>query len=362
MKFSHIIGIKFSDWLKLLQSNKIDLHPSFLGRALFLTFNSLINSYYASLEKICFRKDIEEVDIPLSPFFIIGHWRSGTSHLQNLLAQDSRFGTPTLHQVFFPHAFLSSESLAMKFVEPFLPRTRKFDNVHLSLQAPEEDEFALNILSSCSLYMGMVFPGSGDRFRKYLTLKGLSSQEKDKWSESLLWFVKKLAYKYRRPLLLRSPPHTAKIGILLRLFPEAKFIHIYRNPYRVFQSYRHLFRQLYEHSAYFQHADPRLFDDHILDNYTEMYDSFFEDRLLLTENNYCEIRYEDLEFSPEDQIETLYLKLKMPDFEEFRPQLKKYLDSLKGYKKNVHRELEPVDKAKVAEAWRRNFMVWDYPI
>ena len=90
-------------------------------------------------------------------------------------------------------------------------------------------------------------------------------------------FLRKLTLKYGRPLVLKSPPHTARIRLLLGLFPDARFVHIHRDPYVVFRSTRHMIRAV---------AAPlpppggarEDGDDRILSVYTEMYDAFFEER------------------------------------------------------------------------------------
>ena len=46
-------------------------------------------------------------------------------------------------------------------------------------------------------------------------------------------------------LVLKSPPHSARIRILKELFPDALFVHIVRDPYVVFSSTVHLWKTLY---------------------------------------------------------------------------------------------------------------------
>jgi hypothetical protein len=40
--------------------------------------------------------------------------------------------------------------------------------------------------------------------------------------------------------LLKSPVHTARVELLLQLFPKAQFIYIHRDPYTVFKSAVHM--------------------------------------------------------------------------------------------------------------------------
>ena len=46
------------------------------------------------------------------------------------------------------------------------------------------------------------------------------------------------------PPSFQSPAHTARLKLLHELFPEAKFIHISRNPFEVYQSTSKLFMDL----------------------------------------------------------------------------------------------------------------------
>ena len=76
-------------------------------------------------------------------------------------------------------------------------------------------------------------------YDRYLTFRGVPEREVDEWKQALVLFLKKLTWKYRKPLLLKSPPHTCRIKLLLGLFPEARFVHIHRDPFAVYQSMRH---------------------------------------------------------------------------------------------------------------------------
>ncbi len=88
------------------------------------------------------------------------------------------------------------------------------------------------------------FPRGRERYDRYLTFRGVPEADVARWKEALVLFLKKLTYKYDRPMLLKSPPHTARVRLLLELFPDARFLHIRRNPYTVFLSTRHLFTEL----------------------------------------------------------------------------------------------------------------------
>ncbi|MFC1540265.1 sulfotransferase, partial [Gemmatimonadota bacterium] len=281
MKLSYLYGARFSDWVKLLLDNGFRVHPRYLHRAALITASSLMTSLLGSIEHLRHGRAVDETEVEPSPLFILGHWRSGTAYLQNLLASDPGLATPNVYQTFSPHTFLSWGKISSRILEPFLPPTRGFDNMDLHLRAPEEDEFALAIAGSCSLYLGMMFPRHESVYRRYLTLAELTPEELEHWKSTFLWFLKKLTCLSGRPLILRSPPHTARVRVLLDLFPRARFVHIYRHPWRVFQSCRHFYSYMYQHVAFLQRPDLAGLDERIIDLHREMYDAFERDQPLI---------------------------------------------------------------------------------
>ncbi|MDQ3623713.1 MAG: sulfotransferase [Verrucomicrobiota bacterium] len=235
------------------------------------------------------------------------------------------------------------------------------DNIKLSFQAPQEDEFAPCLTTLLSLYLGISFARREEDYLRYLSFRDVPHREIEEWKAGFFLFLKKLTYKYGRPLVLKSPPHTARIRLLLEMFPGARFVHIHRDPYTVFQSFRHYFDTAMWYT-YLQRPDTPGIDDRIIQRYTLLYDAFFEERDLIPPERFHELRFEDLERDPVGQVQLLYERLKLPGFGAFRPKLEDYVASLAGYRKNQFSQLEPESRQKLARAWRRSFEEWDYPM
>src|SRR6185436_8984100 len=121
------------------------------------------------------------------------------------------------------------------------PPKRPMDNVEWTMKSPQEDEFALCILCGKSPCTAWIFPKQREHYDRYLTFRGVSDEEIKQWQDTLMWFLKKLTWKVQRPLILKSPPHTCRIKLLLQIFPDARFVHIHRDPYTVFSSSRKTF-------------------------------------------------------------------------------------------------------------------------
>jgi hypothetical protein len=319
-----------------------------------------MNSIYRRKEERLFNAAVEKIKVS-PPLFVLGHWRTGTTHLHNLLAQDTdQFAYANTYQVVNPHTFLCTEEVNTRRFAFLVPTKRPMDNVALSFQSPQEDEFAPCLMSLRSLYLGISFSRREDHYARYLTFRDVPRSEIEEWKSAFIWFLKKLTFKYNRPLVLKSPPHTARIRLLLEMFPDARFIHIHRNPYTVFQSFRHYFDTAVWHT-YMQRPDVPGIDDRIINRYNILYDAFFAERNLIPSGRLHEIGFEELERDPMGEMQKLYEQLNLSNFETFRPTLQRYVDSLAGYRKNKFPELDPTLRRKINTAWQRSFDEWHYP-
>src|SRR5262249_51044992 len=135
---------------------------------------------------------------------------------------------------------------AERWLKPLLARIvpveRPMDNMVWPVDAPQEDEIPLAKLTPYSFYMRSLFPmESADLFRRYVLLEGapagLVGESTAKYRRILQ--VATLSAGGRR-LVLKNPVNTARIRLLRALFPDAKFVHIVRDPYQVFASTLHL--------------------------------------------------------------------------------------------------------------------------
>jgi hypothetical protein len=355
-----LAGITLRDWLCLLREQRFAIAPSCLSRALAITLHSLRNSALAARERRRFAAEVAGVEVP-APLFVLGHWRSGTTHLHNLLARDARFAFASIYQVCYPHTFLSTEARDAPRIGFFLPGRRPMDNMAWDVASPQEDEFALCVLTRKSPCMGWVFPRHRRRYEKYLTLRGASDGEVEEWRAAFVHYLKKLTWKHGRPLVLKSPPHTARIRLLLGLFPGARFVHIHRDPYTVFQSSK---KTLEVNIGWHALQRPRRqeIDDWVIGQYRAMYEAYFEERGLVPPGRFHEVAFADLERDPIGELRRTYAALELPEFATVEPELRTYVASLAGYRKNVFPELPAALRSRIAREWRACFEAWGYAV
>ena len=358
-----LVGIVWSDWWRLLVQNRFVIDPRYWHKAVYLTIRSAYNSKLRRTEERLFGEQIRDTNVAAPPVFVLGHWRSGTTFLHNLLCQDPRFAYPTLLDMYNPHSFIHLQKKVERILEKAPSQKRPMDNVVVTYKSPAEDEFALAILSLESPLLGWTFPRRVHVYDRYLTFRNVNGQERRRWEEAFLLLVKKLTLKYGgKQLLLKSPTHTGRIELLLKLFPNARFIHIHRNPYDVFKSTRKLYDTAVIPAQAQKPANGWDPVDRILRQYVEIYDAFFEQKDQIPPGKLTEVAFEELEREPIKVVRQIYDTLGLGDFDQAEPHVREYLSSVSSYKKNVHRELPPELKEAVARAWKRNFEMWGYPI
>jgi len=326
--FDSILGITTPQLMRLLKNNRFNLSVSSLPKMVLIFIVSLVNTYQALHEKRRYGKQITATSFKQDPIFIIGHWRSGTTFLHNLISLDPQFAFPNLFEVKKPFSFLYLGTKLEEFFKTGRKGKRVMDNVKVSTFSPQEEEFAIAILSLRSPLVGWMFPKNKKFYNRYLTFNDVSEKDIQIWQNALTHYLKKLTYKYDKQLLLKSPTNTGKVKQLLKIFPNAKFIHIHRNPYDVFRSTKQLFNSAIK-SSHFQNVNNMDQDEQIINNYKVLYKQFFDDQKLLNPENYCEVAFEDLENDPYKTVHSIYTQLQLNGYEELEPELKDFFKEKK---------------------------------
>ncbi len=204
MRFWH--GMDFFTWMELLIRNRFAFAPIRTSMVATVTFASLLNSFASVFESLFYSHDVRNTKLREPPLFVLGHWRSGTTLLHELLMLDPRHTCPTTYQCLAPHHFLWTEWFMPALLRFLLPAQRPMDNMPAGMDRPQEDEFALVNLGVPSPYLVWAFPNHGPVCDEYLDLRTLPAAEREAWKRTWLDFVKRIALKNNRP---RSGTHTA---------------------------------------------------------------------------------------------------------------------------------------------------------
>ena len=137
----------------------------------------------------------------------------------------------------------------------------------------------------------------------------------------------------------------------MKVYPNAKFIHIHRNPYKIFFSMRNFYEKLLAEFP-LQNADVENIDDHILATYSRMMENLERDTAGLPKGQFIGVAFADVQKNPLKELKKIYKALSLGDFAKDKQSYEKYLKEVKGYKKNVYDFAED-DMKKVEVHWRR---------
>jgi len=343
-------GCDFFAWLRLLFRNHLAVSPSQWYVAFIVTFVSLGHTLLRWVQQAWYGSQLDRVPIVQAPLFIIGHWRTGTTLLHELLILDPRHTYPNTYQCLEPNHFLLTERLFKRWFRFLLPSRRPMDNMPAGWERPQEDEFALCMMGQPSPYLTIAFPNRPPQDAEALDLDGLPPRARQAWKQAFLRFLRHLTFKDPRRLVLKSPTHTCRIPALLELFPDARFVHIVRNPLTVFPSTVNMWKAMYLWHG-LQRPTFAGLEEYVFRTFTHLYARLEQSKPLLAANRFHELRYEDLIADPVGQMRLLYERLQLGGFDAFLPRLKTYLDAHAGYRTNRYPDLAPELRAEIERRW-----------
>jgi hypothetical protein len=346
-------------WQMLLE-HRCRIHPLKWGMTFLGTGCAGFNSSLRPIQHLFYDRRIAQTELVAPPLFIIGHWRSGTTLLHELLMLDDRFCCPTTYQCFAPGHFLLTEELVTSALSWIMPSKRPMDDVSAGWHRPQEDEFALANMGAPSPYRRMAFPMTSPDRPRALDLATLSAEDLASWKRTMRRFLTLMAIRDPRRPVLKSPPHTARMRVLAEMFPGARFLHVVRDPFVVFPSTMRLWRSLH-HSQAMQVDTGEAIERYVFAAFDEMYAAFERDRATLPPGSLHEIRYEDLVADPVARMREVYDSLELGGFDRALPHFERQARSMKRYRTNTYSH-DPRLVAEIADRWRPFIERYGYAI
>ncbi len=343
-------GCDFFTWLRLLARNRFAVEPKYLYIAAVVTVVSFMQTILRWLQLGLHGEGIRRTPLPEAPIFVLGHWRTGTTLLHELLILDSRHAYPTTLQCFEPCHFLLSEGVIEKYGNFLLPEKRPMDNMAQGWQRPHEDEFALALLGAPSTYTDFAFPNRPSLDPGSLNLQGLAPRERDRWKRIFFRFVQSLGYADARRLVMKSPPHTARVPVLLELFPNAKFVHLVRDPVTLFASTLNLWMSLGKKHGFQTPVQSEALEAKVFREFRTIHESYEAAKASIPAGNLIEVRYEEFVTDLVGNMQKIYEGLKLEGFEDVRPKLEEYAARNKSYETNKY-QITGEQRAKIAAHW-----------
>lgn len=340
---SVLLGSTTSNFIRVIRAGRVE--PRYYHIVLFSFLITLVGAPFRLWDLIRGNTSKIKEDAPI---FIIGHWRSGTTFLHNLLCQDPNMAFLSTYQSIFPHN-LYSKGVFKSFVRWKIPDKRPSDNVKLGADLPQEDDFAMaNIIPS--FYCFFFFP---DHYQKYYN-RHVAFTEGKHYAQEWQTAYKKLILSAKKNTggnitVFKNPANTARIKQLLQIYPNAKFIHIYRNPVTVYLSTKKFFLSLFP-TIELQKSNPKQIQEIIFDLYARIMRDYFDQKELIPEKNLFEMAYEDFELNPLDNSRDIYTQLELGNWEKAEPYFRAYLKDIGVYKKNTYK-ISKQELNRIMEEW-----------
>jgi hypothetical protein len=262
-----------------------------------------------------------------APVFIVGHGRSGTTHLHRLVAADrERWSSFAMWEMFFPSLLerwlvRRAAALDARLGAPLGRRIRAFEDrafakgrqMHpMGLTQPEEDEFLLALPFS-SPTVAVIFPylrelQPWDRFDELLPARR---------RRRILRFYRAAVRRQLwlngpgRTHLAKNPVFSGKVASLLETFPDARFVVCVRSPYETIPSLQKMMERNWKASD----VDRARIADSLrvlFENSLAAYRHPFEVLDARPDVRSTVVRYEDLVARPRETVEAVYAALGEP--------------------------------------------------
>lgn len=342
-------GMDFIAWMRLLSRNRFKVELRYLYIAVIVTFVSVFHTIVRFIQDYWYGERIRRTPLTPPPLFIIGHWRTGTTHLHELLILDPRHRYANTYQCMEPNHFLLSEKFLTRLFWFFTPSSRPMDNMPSGWDRPQEDEFALGMMGQPCPYLSIAFPNNSPVDQDAYDLERLSPRARRNWKKAFTNFLKTLTYQRPGRLILKSPTHTCRIPTLLEMFPDALFVHIVRDPHVVFPSTVNLWKALAKVHG-LQTPTNHGLEERVFETFNYLYEKLEESRGLIDPARFHELRYEDLVRDPEGEMKKIYDRFGLGDFQAYQIRLKEYLAKMKDYKTNQY-DVSEKQKAAIAKRW-----------
>jgi hypothetical protein len=251
----------------------------------------------------------EILEIPITrPVIVVGLPRSGTTHLVNLLAADTRFRSMPLWESYEPVRNPKEPTQidgvdprwtrcqgtweAMQAAAPLVAAMHPMepDHVHeeIELQLPDFSSYTLEWVARCPQWRDHYL--AHDQTPHYAYMKSVL--------QILQWIHPKERW------VLKSPQHLEQLGPLLRTFPDATVVVTHRDPVAVVQST--ITMACYGARTTYRTTRPAWYRDYWTERIGTLLDASLRDRHLLAEDHTVDVFFEEYMADELGTLERVY--------------------------------------------------------
>lgn len=328
-------GVRLVPWLRLLVRHRFRVSPSRIPRAAAITAASMANEILRAVQGAIWGRGLAAANLEADPILILGHWRSGTTLLHELLARDRQFRAPNTFQCAAPNHFVLSEEFAREWLGFLLPERRWMDAMPMGFDRPQEDELALCNLGLESPWWVIAFPNDPPPDPRWESLEELDERDRRRWVDLWTGFLRHVQFEHPGRLLLKNPLHTHRVPLIRGVFPMADFIHIVRDPHTLVPSCLHFWRRMFDRHG-LQVPRGGDLESQVLQSILRM------DRRLeaaweeIPQRHRFRTRYEDLVADPLAVLRAIYAHFGWEGVADAEPAWRLHLAGQRDYRPNEH--------------------------
>ncbi len=328
-------GASLGNLFRLLHRNHRNISASSLPRILFLAQSAIWSTVFSTIEHLRYSGRIKSWNYPGDPLFIVGHWRTGSTYLHQLLSLHPALHAPTLLQVAIPNGFIVGEPFYKPVFKTLLSDHRPMDNVKMGMNEPQEEEYAWLRLLRGSPLEKVVFPEHSSFFLNNAVSFGPEGRSAAEWETVIKGWFRKLSGFSGKRIISKNPFNSFRIFWLKSIFPEARFIHIVRHPYKVIPSSIHMWTIISrQNSLSGRTMEPSI--EEISRFYNLTLRKTEEESAHLSKDEMITIRFEDLLRQPLNVLSDLCEQVKLPVSDLFTAQVLRYSSGLSKYQNNSY--------------------------
>jgi hypothetical protein len=206
------------------------------------------------------------------------------------------------------------------------------DEIKINADLPGEEEHSLGAIDKYGFFHSMIFPRNFKTYASYKSFDYAKPKDLERWKRRYTHFIKKIDYKNKgKKIVLKNPANTYRVKHLKEMYPNAKFIHLYRNPYEVYASSIKFHADTLGIFS-LQTWDNEKLEQNVLDIFQELYIDWEKKIESVPKENWIDIKYEDFIKEPLKTLEMIYKELKIDGFDENKEKFIAYLERDKDYK------------------------------
>ena len=323
-----------------LQLSRPALRRSPVG--LLMAFSGLLVEPLAWLQTLLVQRRLRRLALPQDPLVVIGHWRSGTTFLHQLLAADPAWATARNSLTVAPQVAVLLKPLLRPLLRLGMTTVRPIDAVPWSENDPQEDELGIARLSMDTNMAGMAFPRAYPFHFRRSVLETTAGFERQ-WLHftRLTWLHDG---RGRSGLLIKNSAHSARVDLILRHFPKARFVLLRREPSDSIRSLVQVKQRLADLVGLQPAPDAITQVEETVAAHHQLLEAFEASRAAIPPGQLLELDYDDLVATPLAAVQRIYDHFDCPGWERAQTAIEARLHQARSYR------ADPVRLSAAAES------------